>query len=197
MPWSNYTHKRSPLTKEESNRLVNSCRTLKEKIVIWILLDTGLRISELCNLNVADIDWQGAKLTIYGKGRSKGPKSKPNQKKRRMVPLTHRVKILLEHHFATINSEDGSPMTIGGTLRLTNRSAEQIVKRVANRAMIGAKSICPHVLRHTFAVTSLENGVSLPALQAVLGHEDIETTAIYLNLSNDEAVRIFQERGYK
>ena len=70
---------------------------------------------------------------------------------------------------------------------------QRIVRRVANRAMIPRKC-SPHVLRHTFAVTALQKGVSLAALQKILGHENLQTTAIYLNLSNEEALREFRAK---
>ena len=127
--------------------------------------------------NVKNIDWQGKRLTIYGKNTTGS-----GGKKRRVVPFTNRTKIVLEAHFA-LNEEIG----------LTKRTAERIVKRVANRARI-CKPCCPHVLRHTFVVESLNNGIPLPALSKVLGHEDLRTTMIYLNLSNSEAVRLYHEK---
>jgi integrase len=61
-----YQFKREPLLPEEANRLAQACQTPREKLVIWTLLDTGLRVSELAALTPAQIDWQGHRLTIYG-----------------------------------------------------------------------------------------------------------------------------------
>ena len=68
-----------------------------------------------------------------------------------------------------------------------------LVKRVPNRARI-SRPVTPHVLRHTFAVTAVQKGISLPALQRLLGHDHLATTEIYLNLSPEEVVREFREK---
>ena len=77
----------------ETNWLTNACKTHEEKIVVWVLLDTGLRVNELSSLKRENIDWQGHRLTIYGKGGPYGKKTK-----RRVVPLTKRSQTLLEGH---------------------------------------------------------------------------------------------------
>jgi integrase/recombinase XerD len=138
-------------------------------------LDTGLRVEEFCHLEKNNIDWSGHKMTVYGKNTKGGPK------KKRDVPMTDRVKPLIEGWIAQNDN-----------IGMCEKTAWSIVKKVANRCAIGKCS--PHVLRHTFAVLALERGVSLPALQKVLGHEDLTTTAIYLDKSNAEAVREFQEK---
>jgi integrase/recombinase XerD len=64
---------------------------------------------------------------------------------------------------------------------------------VANHARI-SRLVTPHVLRHTFAVTAVQRGISLPALQRLLGHDRLTTTEIYLNLFPEEVVREFREK---
>jgi integrase/recombinase XerD len=90
-----YQYKREPLTQDEATRLANTCQTHVEKLVVWTLLDTGLRVAELASLTKDHIDWQTHRLMIYGKG---GPYG--SQTKRRIIPLTARVQPLLEGHFA-------------------------------------------------------------------------------------------------
>jgi integrase/recombinase XerD len=186
-------HKREPLTKDESNRLMRSCKVEKERLVIWTLLDTGLRVNEFCGLTPSMIDWQKHMMLIMGKNTSIVPTKfgEVKEKKARLVPLTARVQGLLELFFR-FNDKIG----------FTTRTAQNVVTRVANRAMLSRKC-SPHILRHTFAVDTLQAGVSLPALQRILGHEDLETTAIYLNLGNESAntefinkVGGFQEESY-
>ncbi len=172
-----YQYKREPLTQEEANRIANCCQTAIEKLSIWTLLDTGLRVSELADLKKVNLDWQAHRLIIYGKGGPFGTKSK-----RRIVPMTPRVQALLEPHIAVQENFGKSVETI-----------QRAVRRVANRAAI-SRPVCPHVLRHTFACTAIQKGLSLPALQRILGHDRLETTAIYLNLSPEEAIREFQEK---
>ena len=90
-----YQYKREPLSAEEANRLANACETHVERLVIWALLDTGMRVSELAALKRSQIDWQNHRLTVYGKGGPFGSRSK-----RRVLPLSRRVQALLEGHFA-------------------------------------------------------------------------------------------------
>jgi integrase/recombinase XerD len=167
-----YQFKREPLTQDEATRLANACQSHPEKLVIWTLLDTGLRVSELATLTKEHLEWQSHRLMVYGKG---GPYG--SQTKRRIIPLSPRVQPLLEGHFA-----------LHDTLGMAPRTIQVLVKRVANRARI-KRPVTPHVLRHTFAVTAVQKGISLPALQRLLGHDRLTTTEIYLNLSPEDVVR--------
>ncbi len=63
-----YQYKREPLTADEANRLADACKTHEEKLVIWTLLDTGLRVSEFANLKRDNLDWQQHRLRVYGEG---------------------------------------------------------------------------------------------------------------------------------
>src|SRR4029453_10150163 len=98
------------------------------------------------------------------------------------IPLSARLQSLMAHHFA-----------LQDTIGLTPRAMQLLVKRVANRPPI-SRLVTPHVLRHTFAVTAVQKGISLPALQRLLGHDRLTTTEIYLNLSPEDEVREFREK---
>jgi integrase/recombinase XerD len=174
---SSYQYKREPLTPDEANRLAHACESHEEKLVIWTLLDTGLRVGELAGLTKNTIDWQGHRLIVYGKGGPYGSSSK-----RRIVPLSSRVRPLIEGHFALYDS-----------LGIGVRTIQRMVKRVANCAHI-SRTVCPHVLRHTFSVSAIQKGISLPALQRLLGHDHLTTTEIYLNLSPEDVIREFQQK---
>lgn len=172
-----YQYKREPLSDEETTRLINACENLKEKFIIWTLLDTGMRVSELVNLTKHNIQWQERRIVIYGKGGPYGKKTK-----RRIIPLTDRARKLMEHHF-----------TFEDNVNITVRTIERIVKQVANRAGI-AKRVTPHVLRHTFAVNCIKKGISTRSLMQFLGHDRLQTTEIYLNLSPEDALREFNQK---
>lgn len=174
-----YQYKREPLTQAEATRLVNACETPRERMVVWTLLDTGLRAYELASLTREQIDWQASppRAVIFGKGGPFGKKSK-----RRVVPISPRVRPLLEAHFALYD-----------TFGMDRRTVHRIVKAVARRAHI-TRPTMPHVLRHTFAIDSIRKGVSLPPLQRVLGHDHLATTQIYLNMAPEDVLREYEAK---
>jgi len=169
-----YQYKREPSDDDEVDRLTNACDTFREKFVVWTLLDTGLRLSEFADLKKDNIQWQERRLVIYGKGGPYGKKSK-----RKIIPMTDRVRRLMEYHFAE-NNDTG----------IGKRTVARIVKKVADKAGT-LKPVSPHVLRHTFAVNCIKKGISTRALQTLLGHDRLTTTEIYLNLSPEDAIREF------
>ncbi|MBA7585210.1 Tyrosine recombinase XerD [subsurface metagenome] len=170
-------YKRETLNNDEVDKLTNACHTFREKFVIWTLLDTGLRLSEFAELKKENIQWQERRLVIYSRG---GPYGK--KRKRRIIPMTDRVRILIKYHFAE-NNHTG----------ISKRTIERIVKKVSDKAGI-AKKVSPHVLRHTFAVNCIKKGISTRALQFLLGQDKLVTTEIYLNLSPEDAIREFLDR---
>ena len=172
-----YQYKREPLSNDEADRLINSANTFQERLIIFTLLDTGLRVSELASLTKDNIQWQERRLVIYGKGGIYGKKTK-----RRVIPMTERVRLLLERHFAFEN-----------TFGIPVRTIQHIVKQVANRAGL-SKPVSPHVLRHTFSVLCIKKGISTRALQTLLGHDRLTTTEIYLNLSPEDTIREFENK---
>ena len=162
-----YQYVSEPLTADESDRLSNACETSTERLVVWSLLDTGLRIGELCGLGPRNVLWHRRHLRFKGKAGSPCKRAKV-----RVVPMSPRVRTLLEHHFAPVKA---FPVKV--------RRTRDIVKAVADRAGI-IRDVSPHVLRHTFATTALQKGISLPTVQKILGHERLATTATYLNFTD-------------
>ena len=169
-----YQYKREPLDDNDVNSIANACDTFREKFVIWTLLDTGLRLSEFADLKKENIHWQEGRLVIYGKGGACGKRTK-----RRIIPMTRRVRRLMEYHFAENNG-----------IAVTKRTVARIVKKVADKAGI-SKAVSPQVLRHTFSVNCIKKGLSTRALQYFLGHDRLTTTEIYLNLSPEDAISEF------
>ena len=174
-----YQYKREPLTADEANRLGQACQTHQERLVVWTLLDSGLRVSEFCQVTTASIDWQVHRVMVY----EKAVRSVQNPK-RRVIPLTSRVAPLLEAH---LSLNDG--------IGMTPRTVQRILKRVANRAHNIRRKVTPHILRHTSSVTCIQKGISLPALQRLLGHDHLSTTEIYLNLRLSMYWRNFAPSG--
>lgn len=172
-----YQYVREPLKSDEADRLSHACQDAKEKLIIWTLLDTGLRVSELCSLSPQNILWQQHSLRINGKGGPYGKKSK-----KRVVPMSKRVQALLEPYFA-----------LNDKWFAGERQVQKIVKKIANRAQI-SQNVTPHVLRHTFATLALQKGISLAAVQKMLGHDQLATTEIYLNLTEGHVIEEFQNK---
>jgi integrase/recombinase XerD len=100
--------------------------------------------------------------------------------KQRVVPLSTRVRTILEPYFALKDK------WFVGT-----RQPQKIVKRVANRAKL-TREVTPHVLRHTWATLALQKGMSLAAVQKILGHDRLTTTAIYSNLTDGPVLEEFE-----
>jgi len=172
-----YQYVREPLTMDDADKLSNLCESTEEKLIIWTLLDTGLRVSELCDLTPQSILWQQKALNIKGKGGPYGKKSKV-----RVVPMSRRIQTLLEHYFAINNKWFIGP-----------RQVQKITKKLANKGQFIQK-ITPHVLRHTFATLALQKGISISAVQKILGHDKLSTTAIYLNLTNTHVLEEYAQK---
>ncbi|MFH1650243.1 MAG: tyrosine-type recombinase/integrase [Candidatus Woesearchaeota archaeon] len=165
-----FTYKREPLEEDEILNLRRSCQNFEEELVINILLDSGMRVSELASLREENVSWQRNCFTIIGKGN-----------KRRIVPMSKRTRLLL---LDCLSKENKFPLAM--------RTIQKYVKIVAERARI-RKTVSPHVLRHTFAVSYLHKGGNLRALQAILGHSSITTTDIYLNYSGIRVLEDFEK----
>ena len=173
-------YKREPLSVDEQQRMETACVTPKEKLVVWTLLDTGLRLSEFCSLTKENLLYQEHQLRVYGKGGPFGKKSKL-----RTIPLPARAFELLVSAFVGANSVKEH--------RLSRRNVALIVSRVANRAQLSRK-VSPHVLRHSFAVSCIRKGMPTRVVQGLLGHDHLSTTEIYLNLSPDDLDKVFREK---
>lgn len=172
-----YQYVREPLKTEEADRLAQACQTVEEKLLVWTLLDTGLRVSELCSLSPENMLWQQRALRVTGKGGPYGSKSK-----KRIVPLSNRVLTLLEPYF-----------TLHSSWFIGERQVQKRIKQIAGRAKL-TKPVTPHVLRHTFATLALQKGISLAALKKILGHDRLATTEIYLNLTDSHVLDEFQRK---
>jgi len=162
-----YRFRRSPLTEAEVSALERACLDHRERLVIFTLLDTGLRLAELASLSRGRIERGSHRLAINGK---------------RAVPMSARVRALVEAHF-----------TVHETLGLSARTINRLVTAIAQRAGI-QRQVSPHVLRHTFAVTALRRGRSLAAIQRLMGHERRSTTEIYLNLSPEHVMAEYEAK---
>ncbi len=162
------------LSKEEIIKMISSIDNIKHKLIIQILYTSGLRVSEIINLNINYIDFY--RKTIFVKG-GKG-------KKDRITIISEKVleninKYLLEYKPITYIFEN-----MNGR-KISQRTVQKVVLTAAKKAGIN-KNISPHTLRHSFATHQIENGVNLRYVQAMLGHARLETTQIYTKVAVDK-----------
>lgn len=150
----------------------------RNRAIIETLYGCGLRVSELCNLELARVDFDGAMLSVTGKG-----------SKERLVPMSGES-IRWIGEYASWRAE--LPVKRGEEPYLfLNRRGHRLSRVMVfyivreHAALAGVqKSISPHTLRHSFATHLLEGGANLRAIQQMLGHESIATTEIYLHIDN-------------
>ena len=181
---------------EEFEKLLAACAAPQEKgfiadrnaarnrAILWVLWDTGIRVGELCDLRLSNFDRRQGTLIVFGKGR----------KERRVALGRNALRTLLYYldrwrPDAEELSEIGNPneehvfLSEGGRA-LTIDGIEMLFKRLRTRAGITGKRISAHIFRHTFAVRYLMLGGDIFSLQALLGHEDISTIKNYMHLND-------------
>lgn len=178
------------LTEEEVDRLLDvrlvTAFDYRNKAMLELLYATGLRITELCNLKITDIDINNCFVRVYGKG-----------KKERIVPLSDislkYLTIYISHYRDVILKNTVSDyLFISNSLKNISRQGFfKIIKNECNRAGI-EKNVSPHVLRHSFATHLLKHGADLRVIQELLGHEDISTTQIYAHLVNEKLKKDYE-----
>lgn len=173
------------ISPEELERLLKAPDTTtplgrRDRAVFELLFSTGLRISELCNLDRESVNLASDEFSVRGKGgKVRVVFLSPEAKQGLKVYLDKR-KDMAEPMF--VNNHDG---------RLTPRSVERIIKQYAIAAGI-MKPVTPHTLRHSFATDLLRNGADLRAVQLLLGHANISTTQVYTHITDRELKSIHQ-----
>ncbi len=148
-------------------------RELRDKAILELFFSTGLRVSELCNLDRDSFDLKQDEFTVRGKG-----------DKVRLVFLSPTAREALKNYLAKRQDLTGEALFTnekGG--RLTPRSVERLIKHYAIKAGI-SKKVTPHVIRHSFATDLLQNGADIRAVQVLLGHANIATTQIYTHVTD-------------
>jgi integrase/recombinase XerD len=165
----------------------------RDRAVLEVLYGTGIRISELVGLSLADVDVDGALLRAFGKGA-----------KERIVPLGRAARRSLEawldeggrgavvpERWARRGDAEAVFLNARGR-RLTRQGAWLVVKRYGDQVGLGAK-LSPHVLRHSCATHMLDHGADIRAVQELLGHATISTTQVYTKVSTERLWRVYDE----
>ena len=179
------------LSEEEVNKLLdinlNNDFDYRNKAMLELMYSSGLRVSELINLTVNDVDLKNSLVRIFGKG-----------SKERIVPLNdyatealnnyilyHRPKLFKqkENNYLFLNNH-GNQMTRQGFFKT--------LKKIAKEKGIKSE-LSPHTLRHSFATHLLKYGADLRSIQELLGHSDISTTQIYTHITNEMLEKNYHE----
>lgn len=172
-----------PFTPEQVQALVDAARRGRipdrDVAIVLTLVDTGMRVSELCGLTCADVDRGSAELTVLGKG---------NKKRRVYMGAACRRALwrYLETERTKAFPEDPlfasrTPSQSGGGL--TPNGVHQLIERMGRAAGITSVRCSPHTLRHTFAVNFLRGGGNLFELQQLMGHTDLTVLRRYVALA--------------
>ncbi len=159
---------------------------LRDKAIIELLYSSGMRISEIAQLKLGDIDFEEGFVRCFGKG-----------SKERLIPVGKKALIACTNYL-----DKGRPKLLGKKLSdtlfvsghgkaMTRQGFWKIFKLYAEKADIPEAT--PHMLRHSFATHLLQAGADLRAVQEMLGHASISTTQIYTNLARDDLKEIYME----
>jgi integrase/recombinase XerC len=165
-----------------------SFQGLRDLAILELFYSTGMRLSELGNLNLSSIDFPGEVARVLGKGR-----------KERIIPVGKEALGVLRNYLNSRklafkgNSEINGEAIFVNRLgkRLSARSIGRIVKKYAVQISEDRKT-SPHTLRHTFATHLLDQGADLLAVKELLGHESLSTTQIYTHVTTDRLKKIYK-----
>lgn len=165
---------RQALSVEELERLRDACKGYREKALVEFLVSTGCRLSEVAQLNVADLDFNNRSVTVTGKGNKERP-----------VYFSIRARLMLQEYIKERKGGEGLFVSSKTPyLPLKPRAIQRIIHGLSVRAGLDAR-VHPHLLRHTFATHALNSGMDVTAIQQLLGHENISTTQIYAAMNED------------
>jgi integrase/recombinase XerC len=162
---------------------------LRNLALLELLYATGVRVSEICGLDLDDLDLSKQTIRVIGKGR-----------KERVVPFGRPAKNALSNYLLArtrLMSKSSKDSTHGlflnklGT-RLSTRSVRRIIDQVIIKAGI-LQNVSPHVLRHTFATHMLQEGADLRSIQELLGHVSLSTTQGYTHVEMNRLLKVYDE----
>ena len=175
------------MSEDEVEKLLNSPDTSKriekrDKAMIEMLYATGMRISELTNLKVIDIDTQRSVVKVLGKG-----------SKERLIPFGESALESLSHYLSDRGESNSKEVFLSNRGTKLNRvSFWKRVKIYLSRENL-KESISPHTLRHAFATHLLNRGADLRSVQLLLGHSDLSTTQIYTHIAKQRLGEVLKK----
>lgn len=155
----------------------------RDQAILELLYSSGMRCSEITNLKTTDIDFPSRNIRVIGKG-----------KKERIVPFSESCKKCMIAYAKTLREDLLKKLQVDKKtnffflnsrgLQLSNRGLEYILHEIEKKNGMNI-GLHPHILRHSFATHLLENGADLRSIQLLLGHESINTTQVYTNITKE------------
>ena len=158
----------------------------RDKAIIEMLYSCGLRVSEICELELSNLFLDDDLIRVFGKGM-----------KERLLPIGKRVKVYLNNYLMHVRpnfnkrGQSSSVFLSRNGKALTRAMINKILNRWSSLSGI-SRNISPHTLRHSFATHLLEGGADLRFVQALLGHSDITTTQIYTHLDKEHLRQVYK-----
>lgn len=160
---------------------------IRNRLILELLYGSGLRVSELCNIKLSDIDFSNKSIRIIGKG-----------KKERIVyygePCKRIIELYLNGTRDEILGKNKNEYLIIGNKKsnksLSVRSVELILNNIIESTSLNKKA-SPHTLRHTFATHLLNDGCDILIVKELLGHSSLDTTGIYTHISNERLRKVY------
>ena len=160
----------------ESN---NSKDNIRDRLIIEMLYATGVRVSELVNIKVSDIDFNNRRIVVNGKG----------NKERIVYYGEYAEEVLKEYLDVHIRNSDYLFANSRGG-KLTDRGVRYIIDKIMDKLSVKVH-VTPHVLRHTFATDMLNNGCDIKVVQELLGHSSLKATEIYTHVTNERLKEVY------
>jgi integrase/recombinase XerD len=164
---------------------VNDPRGMRDAAMLHTLYASGLRVSELVQLRLRDVDLRAGVLSAFGKG-----------SKRRLVPIGAFAISAVEAYLGAVRGKWAKPREtrLFVTQRGTGMTRQAFWKNLKRYSVVAGipRRVSPHMLRHSFATHMLEGGADLRVVQTLLGHTDISTTQVYTHVSVEHLRRLHQ-----
>ena len=176
------------LTPDEVVQILNNVRIdtpagFRNRVILELLWATGMRVSELSNLNFGDLNIEENEIRVFGKGAKERIVLMSDRAKKYLIQYINSARNLIAPDYDIGEINDDTPLFINNTgYRLQNKTIRKVINETVEKIEL-PKKVTPHVFRHSFATKLIENGADLRVVQELLGHAGISNTQIYTHIS--------------
>ena len=155
---------------------------VRDRLIIEMLYATGVRVSELINIKINDIDFNNRRIIVLGKGN-----------KERIVYYGEYAEEVLKEYMKTHERKNHNYLFVNSRgEKLTDRGVRYIIDNIMSKLSVKTH-VTPHVLRHTFATDMLNNGCDIKVVQELLGHSSLKATEIYTHVTNEHLKKVYYD----